>query len=742
VATALVAAVWSIAVLASAARAKPIPYPAPHADRCDIIDPAVCLQPFPNDYFTVPYRGSATGRLVNLHLFSMPVNVIGKPIDPSDINRNDGFSPGSPIVTRVPGMDTPAALARTGAVPITDLARTYDRAQPVVVINTRTLRRHLIWAELDSNPASPANVNVIIRPAVNLDEGTRYIVALRYMRDAAGNLLTPSSGFRIYRDGIITTNRILEARRKHFESIFHTLAQAGIDRGSLYLAWDFTVASERSLAERQLAIRNDAYRRLGDTTLTDLKVDGHAPSYQVTGVADYTPAQNSRIARQVQGTYTVPCYLNLPGCVSGGRFLYPPGSRTGPPIWIPGNTMSAKFTCNVPRVALQQGGARPSLYGHGLFGSRDEVNQGQLQDFAQEHDFVFCATDWVGMACTDLPPTDPGGIAGLLTGYLLRGRLPNLPDCDIPIAIADELDLSNFPTLVDRMDQAFVNFMYLGRLLIHPRGFAADPAFRGASGRTVIDTSHLYYDGNSQGGIFGGSLIALEPDLTRGVLGVPGMNYSLLLQRSSDFGTGRPPQLNPTDPGSLIPQYAYPLYTAYPNQLERQLILSLMQQMWDHSDADGLAHHMTSDPLPGTPAHMVLMQGGLGDHQVSQYAAEVEARTIGAHIHLPWADPGRDPSVGGVPFGLPPITSYPFDGSAYVLWDIGPPRSSPCPPGDSPCGTPPPPITNTPPLSGEDPHEWPRRSALARAQKSAFLQPGGAVIDVCGGRPCHAGAWP
>ena len=718
--------------------AKPIAYPTQNADRCDIIDPAVCLQPFPNDYFTVPDPETATGLRVNLNVFSMPTNKAGKPIDPSDINRNDGFSPGSPIVTRVPGMDNAAAFAETGAVPISDLARTYDADQPVVVINTRTLQRQLIWTEIDSNPANPANVNLIIRPAVNLTEGTRYIVALRNMRDRTGRILQPGSAFRLYRDRIITTNPQVEARRSHFESIFNTLAAAGIDRDTLYLTWDFTVASERSLSERQLAIRNDAYSQLGDSNLADLTPNaGSAPAFTITKVTDNYSAE---IARQVEGTYTVPCYLNAPGCPTGSRFLYPPGSSTGPPTWIPGNTMTAKFTCDIPYAAMSTGGARPSLYGHGLFGSRDEVNQGQLQDMAQEHNFVFCATDWIGMACTDLPSSDPQSAGALFTAYILTGHTPPAPDCDVPTAIAAETDLSNFPTLVDRMDQAFVNFMYLGRLMIHPEGFSANAAFQNTPGHSVIDTSHLYYDGNSQGGIFGGSLVALEPDLTRAVLGVPGMNYSLLLQRSSDFGTGQPPQPDPSNPGSVIPQYAYPLYQAYPNELERQLILSLMQQMWDHSDPDGLAAHMTSNPLPDTPAHVVLMQGGLGDHQVTQFAAEVEARTIGAHVHLPWADPGRDPELNA-PYGIPPITSYPYNGSAYVLWDIGPPRISPCPPGDSPCGTPPPPTTNTPPSSGEDPHEWPRQSALARQQKSDFLQPGGAVVDVCGNRPCYAGAW-
>ncbi len=717
----------------------PINYTAANADRCDVIDPAVCLQPFPNDYFTVADSSTATGRRVNLNRQSMPANKSGVNIDPSDINRNDGFSPGSPIVTRVPGMDNQQAAQRTGIVPINDLGRTFNDQQPVVVINTKTLARQLIWAEIDANPTSRSDVNLIIRPAVNLQEGTRYIVALRNMRDAAGQLIQPSSGFRLYRDRTITTNATIESRRAHFESLFDTLAEAGVDRDSLYEAWDFTVASEHSLSNRQLTIRNDAYAQLGDTNLSDGVVQGHSPSFQVTKTTDFTPAQNADIARQVEGTYTVPCYLDLPGCPSGSRFLYTSSNDT--PTAIPGNTMTAKFTCNIPRVAMQQDGARPSLYGHGLFGSRDEVNQQQLEDMGQEHDFVFCATDWVGMACTDLPPTDPQSAVGLFLSYLETGHVPPSPDCDVPTAISDEIDLSNFPSLVDRVDQAFVNFMYLGRLMIHPQGFATSSAFQDAGGHSVIDTSHLYYDGNSQGGIFGGSLIALEPDLTRGVVGVPGMNYSLLLQRSSDFGTGQPPNINPTDPTSVIPQYAYPLYQSYPNQLERQLILSLMQQMWDHSDPDGLAWHMTSNPLPDTPAHTVLMQGGLGDHQVSQFAAEVEARTIGARIHLPWADPGRDLDVGGVPYGLQAIPSYPWSGSAYVLWDIGPQRNAPCPSGDSPCGTPPPPLTNTPPMTGEDPHEWPRQSPSARLQKSYFLMPNGSVVNVCGNKPCYAGAW-
>ena len=71
--------------------------------------------------------------------------------------------------------------------------------------------------------------------------------------------------------------------------MFATLADAGIARDDLYLAWDFTIASERNLTERMLTIRDDAFAQLGDTNLADLEVQGNAPTTVVTAVTDYSP---------------------------------------------------------------------------------------------------------------------------------------------------------------------------------------------------------------------------------------------------------------------------------------------------------------------------------------------------------------------------------------------------------------------------------------------------------------------
>ena len=85
----------------------------------------------------------------------MPRNKDGKPIDPTDMNRADGFSPGSAMLTKVPGLDTPAAVKRSKLPPLTNLQRGLAKRSPVVLINARTGKRHPIWAEIDSNAEKP-----------------------------------------------------------------------------------------------------------------------------------------------------------------------------------------------------------------------------------------------------------------------------------------------------------------------------------------------------------------------------------------------------------------------------------------------------------------------------------------------------------------------------------------------------------------------------------------------------------
>src|SRR3954451_13472834 len=580
------------------------------------------LLPFPNDRLTKKDKSTATGLRLNLALSQMPKNKDGTPISPADINRFDGFSPGSAILVKTSRVDTPAELAKLHAVSLGDLARYKAKHAPVTVIDAKSHKRWPIWVEIDSNATTPKDTLLLIHPARNFLEGHRYIVHVPHV-----------------------------AR------------------------WAFTVASRRSLSERMLAIRNDAFKQLGDTNLGDLTVTGSAPKFNVTKVTEFSEADNAKIARSVEGTFQVPCYLNQVGCPPGAQFNLDPA--TGLPAQMPGNEQQASFVCNVPRAATAAAPARLALYGHGLLGKPTEINAGNVEDMANEHDFVFCATPWAGMS-----------------------------NEDIANAVSVLQDGSRMPTIADRLQQGMLNALYLGRLMIHKDGLPANSAFAG-----LVDTSHLYFDGNSQGGIMGGALAAVAPDYTRAVLGVLGMNYSVLLNRSKDWAT-----------------YAKVFDPSYPSERDRPLVLDLLQLMWDRGEADGYAQHMTTKPLPGTPKHTVLLHAAVGDFQVSNFQAEVEARTIGASARQPAADPGRLPEKNQL-WGIPTITAFPFSGSALVMWDSGPGHN-----GISP-------LTNVPSSIGEDPHENPRATKAAREQKSAFLQPDGVVVEVCGTTPCHSDAF-
>jgi hypothetical protein len=642
--------------------------------RCDFTDPAVCLYPWPNDLFTRS-DDSATGRRLNLKRASMPRNKDGKPIDPRDMNRADGFSPGSMLITKVRGLDNLAAARRSKLPPIGDLRRSIARRSPVVVIDARTRERHPVWAEVDSNPRRGADRVLIIRPGKNFTEGKRYIVALRNLKTRTGRAIRPSRGFRIYRDRLPSRNRLVNLRRKRYERMFRTLRRAGIRRGNLFLAWEFTVASRQSLAGRALHIRDRAFRQLGDTNLRDLTVQGSSPTFTVDTVQDRTAAEDDRIARRVEGTITVPCFLTN-GCQPGGRFTF---DRRGRPEQRGITTF--RYYCNIPRSALDPAAApkaRAALYGHGLLGNPAEFDASNVKSMSNEHNVLFCATAWAGFAAEDVPH--------LLT--VLN-------------------DLSRFNTVADRMQQGFLQQLFLGRALIHPQGFSSHPAFQ-KDGQSVIDTQQLYFDGNSQGGIMGGALTALAPDFQRAVLGVPGMNYSTLLQRSVDFDA-----------------YAPFLYGGYPRELERQLWLAQIQLLWDRGESNGYAQHMTLRALPNTPHHYVLMHVAFGDHQVADVTALVMARTIGARVRQPALADGRSPFANPW-WGLRRIPYYPYDGSAMVWWDSG---------------TPPPPLVNQPNREGADPHSHPRNEPNARLQKSEFLKPSGGVVRVCGDGPCFASGY-
>src|SRR5207302_1452662 len=243
---ALVLAACAINVAPSAAEELPT------EPKCEFIaspGSSECMLPFPDDYYTKADATSPTGRRIDFRELAMPRNASGAPIEAAPYNTGDGFSPGSVIALKIPGIET------------------------------------------------VADVN------------------------AKNQQLQAPEGFRFYRDDLPSSEEKVNLRRAHFEELFFKLEAAGVQRSTLYLAWDFTVASDQNNTGRELDMRNAAFSTLGDNNLANGIVEGTSPTFTVTSVEN--EPNPGEIARRVMGDLVVPCYL-FPSCGPGGTMVLSP----------------------------------------------------------------------------------------------------------------------------------------------------------------------------------------------------------------------------------------------------------------------------------------------------------------------------------------------------------------------------------------------------------------------------------
>ena len=618
-----------------------------------------CLTPFPSDFFNVDDPGTPTGKRHAYRRRAMPINKDGVAIDPTPWNTLDGFSPGAAATAHFPrGID----LAASAVPPITDVGRSLDPASPTLLIEAdapgcvRVLHfgeNDVSQADAQSAVAPPAQA-FLVRPAVRLKNATRYIVALRHLVGQDGLEIAPPGGFAALVGSTPGAPAVLEARRPHMETILAKLAECGVARDDLVLAWDFTTASDDALERWLLHMRDETFAALGTS----------APSFAVTSIED-DPFGDPRICRRVRGVYTVPLYTtaNAPG----SRLNVDPATnlpvQTGVATNIP---FTAVIPCSL--VAPVPHAGRPILYGHGLLGTGEgEIGASNLRALADTYGFVLVATDWQGMASEDV-----SAILGFLD------------------------DLSDFPILPERLHQGILNQLVLARLIGAADGLSTDPAFAAPDGMggdvPLIDASTVYFYGNSMGGVYGGTFMALSQEIERGVIGVGAANFTTLLQRSEAFGP-----------------YAASSRTWYPAPLDRIVSYPLVQELWDRADPNGWYHHTLVDPLPGTPVHTVLLHMATNDPAVPNLGTIIMARSMG----LPQVAPAVHEH-----FGMAELAA-PIAGSAFL---------------ESDGGYDPVPTTNTAP--GPNPaHEAMRALPAVQAQIDAFLRPDGVVQQFCAG-PC------
>lgn len=546
-----------------------------------------CGLPFPSNVYLLddPTGKNPSGKSVRFGETTLPKPAnIDEPCRAELLYDHDGFSTAQAPMTHL------ARASTDGCATPHDLERSLEDDSPTVLLEAETGRRVPHWVDVDTQTQNdgsddkPDQRLVMLRPAERLKDGKRYIVALRDMLDVDGKLIEPSPVFRALRDGEKLANGTpaevwsVYARRELYKDIFQRLDEAGVDQSNLQIAWDYTTATKENTSGPMLDMRDQALALVGD--------DG--PTFTVESVTEYTAAENPRVLRRIELILDLPVFLTTATLQYDSKKPLDRLNFGEDGKLVHNGSMPWKLLIVVPR-SVESGEKHGLLQnGHGLFGSRFEGANGYLAEMANRHHWIAFATNLFGF--------DEDSVALAADG--LFGR------CDI---------LKSFP---ERQVQGMVNQLLAMRMMM---GRVAKDGIEDAQGKLVLDPAWIdpsvrAYRGDSQGGIMGAVYMSVSTDVTRGLLGEPGMPYNLLLPRSVDFDS-----------------YAVALNIGFGfNGVASQLVLGLAQMSWDKSEPSGFAAYMTDDPFPNTPPHYVLLHVGRGDHQVTTYGAHILARAIGA----------------------------------------------------------------------------------------------------------------
>ncbi len=646
---------WSVlgalALAACGDSGSPIP------SQCNPLGGEGCLLPWPSATYEVADSSTVTGFHLDIPATAMPKNVNDTPIDPAIFSHWDGFSAVAPMLAMFPNGVSAANLPS-----FKDPSASLAADSPIVVVDMTTGERPVFFAEVDQNVTDVTKQALIIRPLQRLPGGHRIAVGIRNtVLDSAGAPLQPSPGFKAIRDGGSYDHPRWSALQKRSKDVFAALATAGVDKSELVLAWDYTVASDEFLTSDLTTMKTAAVPAMG--------TNGSNLTFTATAQPPITGIYQSYL-----GTFKSPNFLT-DGEADDSIMMRGPDH-----LPMMSGLRDANFAALIPACVTTQPLPRPVIiFGHGLFGSAKEyLSDGFTQSVAEQNCVIIIAGDFIGLTSRQLALA--------------------------PLAVND---LNQGNRITEKIGQSVIDFMALEQITRGP--MATSPEFS-YNGTPVIDTSKIWYVGGSLGGIMGNVIMAYDANLVRGVLAVPGGNWSLLFERSFAWYALK---------GSAMGSYSDP--EVY------ELVLNFLGMGFEPYDPITTASHVLHDNFPGVPPKTILMWYSMGDCLVSNIATEMTAREMGIDLLSPAAK---------MPYGMAPKSGPLMNG--INVFDAHP--------------TPLPPDTNVPPSTDNGTHSGINKKPAALRFVHDFLyqntstDPTGVIVPEClvGGQPaacdCATGA--
>jgi len=608
---------------------------------CNPLGGQGCLLPWPSSIYEVADSTTATGRRLNVPIEAMPTNIDNVAVDPITINRWDGFSPTGPLLVAFP-----TGVSASGLPSYKNPDASLAADAPIVLVNADTGERAPYFAEIDMNTPTVEHRDLIIRPLARLAAGAHYVVGVRNSVKAAdGSDLVPPPAFEAALAGKGFGHKRYDAKK--YDKIFSVLEAAGVSKSELVIAWDYHTASDEFLRRDLTTMRDVGIAAMG------------ANGANLTFTANAQPAK-AGLYKSYTGTIKSPNFLDNDEADDSKLRR---GADTLPEM---DGMRNARFAALIPDCVATQPLPRPTIiFGHGLFGSAEGyLDDDFVIDLARDYCYVVIAGDFIGLTERQLQ------LAPLAANDMNRGT-----------------------AISEKLAQAVIDFISLETIARGPMRTSPEFSYMGTP---VIDATKTYYVGGSLGGIMGNTFMAYDPNITKGVLAVPGGVWSMMFERSNAW--------------HLLKGAAQ---GAYEDPYDYQVNLSLLGMGMEPYDPITTAAHVIKDPLPGVPTKNILIWYSVGDCLVTNTATEMIARTMGLDMLSPTVK-----QVWGMPAKAGPLVN------GITLYDEHP--------------TPLPPETNVPPTSDNGTHSGVNRNPSALRQVEKFLLQN-TVVQTCGGdspAPC------
>lgn len=564
-----------------------------------------CLLPYPSDFYLTGDSSAPGDRRIDHPGPGLPL-ADEQGVDLVDPRPADGFTRTPIILALFPmGVDERDLVFHTD-----DVSRSTTDDSPTLLIDAVSGERVAHFAELDPRAEHDHRRALIIHPLTPLDFQTRYLVAIRGLRDRTGAEISAPSGFARLRDREAATEPLVMPLEAHYEEdIFPALEASGVDRDELQLAWDFTTGSRENRTHDMLRVRE----------LVMAACEASPPQI-VIGADGVEDDVDEHIARRIRGVIEVPLYVEN---TAPGAQLH----RDDAGEVAQNGVADADFLLLIPRSVTQGIPGRIVQFGHGFFGTRDELDNEFGHAFADQTGSVMVAIDWWGMSAQDM----------------------------IPISNDIAVDFAQLPRFTERVHQAMANQIALTYTI--GSTMAALPELQ-VDGELVYEPEELYYYGISNGHILGGTYVALAPNVSRAALSSGGINYSLMMFRSASFGG-----------------FLFMMNMVMSDPLDLQKAASMVQLPLDRIDPTTYASFVLDELLPGGPSERhILLHSGVGDPKVPNLCTHMQVRTL----DIPQVGPAPRPI-----FGVE-TAEAPIDGSAFVEFDFNEPDPLPGTYGDTP----------------------------------------------------------